>query len=307
MADLGGVVNNYLTNPDSRPGDARLIFDLNCNAGCAHCCETAGPHRTEKMEWDVFEAAAKKLSAYKIPTIAFSGGEPTMDFERLLKAVKYLRKDAGYKGEVWVQTNAHWAKNDEEARDVLLRLKDAGVDCLDIPSLDKHHEEKFKAGEYAPRAARIAGELGFGDLSVLYKTPKLMQVAEELGYGGGERAGPEKVIPIGRARILPESEWDLDKSCEAGFGTITIDTKGNVYPCCWHRSRPMGKKITEDSLENILKAGRKDALLVKLAEKGVRGVPAEMLGMTGEEKEKSVKKFGECRTCDDYFSEHPKP
>lgn len=292
MAELAGSDgNNYITNKNSRPIEARLIFDLKCNAGCAHCCESSGPYRTERMEDEVFRKAADSLSSYKIPMIVFSGGESTMDFERLVSSVKYLRKEAGYSGKVVVQTNAHWAKSDKDAETILLELKYAGVDSLDIPSLDKYHEAKFNAAENAPRAGRIARKLDFG--------------------GNLERTGPEKVIPIGRAKTaIPESEWNLDSYCTIGFSELTIDTKGNVYPCCWHQSPPIGN-ITEKPLDEILDDARKNPAVVKMAETGFKGVPAEMLGISEDEKNRLEKKLGECGACGEHYSKRklwlPKP
>lgn len=289
MAELESSGNNYITNKNTRPIEARLIFDLKCNAGCAHCCESSGPYRTERMEDEVFRKAADSLSSYKIPMIVFSGGESTMDFERLVSSVKYLRKDGSYSGKVVVQTNAHWAKSDTEAEAVLLKLKDAGVDSLDIPSLDKYHEAKFNASENAPRAGRIARKLGFG--------------------GNLERKGPEKVIPIGRAKTLPKQDWDLNSYCTIGFGDLTVDTKGNAYPCCWHQTPPIGN-ITEKPLDEILDDARKNPVAVEMAGKGFKGVPAEMLGISEDEKTRLEEKLGECGACSEYFStakSRPKP
>lgn len=289
MAKLEGGCN-YITNENARPIEARLIFDLKCNAGCAHCCESSGPYRTERMEDGVFRKVADSLSSYKLRTITFSGGESTIDFERLLSSVKYLRKEAGYAGEIIVQTNAHWAMSEDGAEKVLLELKDAGVDSLDIPSIDKYHEAKFNASENAPRAGRIARKLGFS--------------------GNLERTGPEKVIPIGRAKTaIPETEWDLDSYCDIGFGNITVDTRGNVYPCCWHQTPPIGN-ITEKTLDEILDNARKNSVAVKMAEMGFKSVPAEMLGISKEEKTRLEGKLGACGTCSEYFSKAkgwPKP
>lgn len=281
MADLGGNVNNYFTNPDSRPVEARLIFDLKCNAGCAHCCENSGQYRTERMEDAVFKKVADSLSSYKIPVMVFSGGESTMDFERLVSSVRYLRKEAGYSGKVIVQTNAHWATSEERAEKVLLELKDAGVDSLDIPSMDKYHEARFDAGEKAPRAGRIARKLGLG--------------------GNLERRGQEKVIPIGRAKNLPKTEWNLDSYCDMGIHTITIDTKGYVYPCCWHQTPPIGN-LTEKPLDGILEDARRNPVIVEMAMKGFRGMPAEMLSILEAEKARLEKELGDCGACSEWFS-----
>lgn len=283
------ATHNYILNRDRRPTEARLIFDLKCNSGCAHCCENSGLYRTEKMEDDVFRKVADSLSSYKIPVMVFSGGESTMDFERLISSVKYLRKEAGYSGKVVVQTNAHWASSEEGAEKVLLELKDAGVDSLDIPSIDRYHEANFKANEYATRAGRIANELGLG---------------------AQKRSTPEKLKPIGRAKRLPRSEWDLDGGCTVGVDDITIDTKGNVYPCCWHQTPPIGN-ITEKPLEDIIGGSRKNPLLVEMAKQWFEGVPSEMLGITEDEKASLLEEWGRsCGACSEYYSRHrdwPKP
>ncbi|MCL2775943.1 MAG: radical SAM protein [Oscillospiraceae bacterium] len=118
---------------------AGIIVTYKCSASCIHCCYSASPNRSgdyiSKETADKIFALLKKTGCN---SVHIGGGEPFMDFDRLLEVCKSAVKN---KVSVdYIETNASWFTNDYTVSEKLKKLTDAGVDCLLI-SIDPFHNE----------------------------------------------------------------------------------------------------------------------------------------------------------------------
>ncbi len=137
--------NNYFLDGRKRPYDAYVILTLNCNSKCDHCYLEAAPGRKESMSMELRKKVIDELAYNKIWRIELSGGEPTIETEKLTDTLYYLMgtyRKTGYPKSVGLQTNAYSLKglNAAEMEKKIAKLKSAGVDDLDITSFDEYHD-----------------------------------------------------------------------------------------------------------------------------------------------------------------------
>jgi len=118
---------------------AGIIVTYKCSAACLHCCYASSPKRSgeymSRQTADKIFALLKKTGCH---SVHIGGGEPFMNFEKLLEVCK-----SAYENNIsvdYIETNASWQTNEKDVSEKLKKLKSAGVGCLLI-SLDPFHNE----------------------------------------------------------------------------------------------------------------------------------------------------------------------
>lgn len=213
-----------------------------CNAACTHCSASCGPGEraalpTSKLIALMDEAAAIwKREGTPGDTLRFSisGGEPFLDFARL---VELVRHGSSLGAGISCVTNAYWASSDDKARQKLGELRRAGLSTLAV-STSRFHQQ-FVNVRRVERAIAIARECG------LRTTLKLPLTASDTDAGsleewasscGADRHEIFPVLPyLRRGAILPESEYIREQALPRGrcpSASITVDEHGKAYPCC---------------------------------------------------------------------------
>jgi hypothetical protein len=137
-----------------------IMVNYQCTAACRHCLYACSPTRAPGyITGGKVREIGALLRRAGCTSVHIGGGEPFLDFEGLLLAVRELRR-GGISVE-YVETNAFWAgEGGTVPLDKLKALLDAGADTLCI-SLDPYHAEYVPYG-YPLRLARLCGEAGMG-------------------------------------------------------------------------------------------------------------------------------------------------
>ena len=128
---------------------AGIMVNYRCNASCRHCLYSCSPARKAGyVDEKTAEEICRLLKKGDCHSVHIGGGEPFLNFDRLLMMVSQIKK-AGIKLE-YIETNAFWAFKlpDETIIEKLNLLKKEGTDCLCI-SMDPFHVE------YIPYAAPL--------------------------------------------------------------------------------------------------------------------------------------------------------
>jgi|Deesub1362A_J573_1020465.scaffolds.fasta_scaffold00608_4 hypothetical protein len=159
------------------PVSGGLILSYKCSAGCRHCIYACS--QKWNADWISEEDLEKILSGLAgkiIPSpygskavslshgLHFTGGEPFLNFELLLKAVEIAHELKI--PSTFVETNCFWAVNDKSTKEKLSLLKSKGLRGIMI-SVNPFYLE-YVPFERTERAIRISLEV-FGQNTMVYQ------------------------------------------------------------------------------------------------------------------------------------------
>ncbi|KON29434.1 hypothetical protein AC482_06460 [miscellaneous Crenarchaeota group-15 archaeon DG-45] len=270
-----------------------LLITEQCNVECSHCWFSSGPDRRAQMKLD--EAIGYIDQAREIPSvewISFTGGEPFLLPEMLLKLVDYA-SDRGLYTEC--VTNCFWARTEEEAVGRLDPLADAGLDVVNISADDFHQSHiPFDRVHNCYEAAKSVG-LKVVIMCAVARSSGLTveEVVRRLDDGEISIVGGEKpletmsaiavetgFIPVGRGAEVPEDEWligkgSLEGPCKVVLRDVAIDPRGWVLPCCSAAGLAQMARVGNAKLQklgNLLNAAGKRTLFRVLSAEGPVGL-----------------------------------
>lgn len=161
----------YLLLPD--PFSGGLILSYKCNSQCKHCMYACSPRW--KADW-ISERDAERILAQLAGKVQrsplgpdaiginhglhFTGGEPFLNFDLLLKVTEMAHKLKI--PSTFVETNCFWCIDDETTRKKLTRLKDAGLHGI-LVSVNPFILE-YVPFERTERAIRISEDIFDGNV-----------------------------------------------------------------------------------------------------------------------------------------------
>ena len=159
------------------PISGGILLSYKCSSECRHCMYACSPRWRDDWisEEDLGEILVQlsgkiKGSPYGSSTVGlnsglhFTGGEPFLNFDLLLKGVKMaheLRMPSTF-----VETNCFWCTSEETVKEKLIQLRDAGLDGLLI-SVNPFILEQIPF-ERTQRAIEV-GERIFGRNLIVYQ------------------------------------------------------------------------------------------------------------------------------------------
>lgn len=207
-----------------------------CNASCSICCFSSEPSCKEKLNVDrIREYIDESREMEEITTIAFTGGEPFLEYDLLADLISYA-KSAGKK--VNTVTNGFWANSYEKAFEKLSHLKKCGLDYLSL-SHDAYHK-KYIRTENIRNILRVTTKLEIPTSLAIVKVKdeEIGSIIDEIGsdiYTASIKVGP--CLPVGRAKkSFSEDQYDRtiesDKARCAYGANLVVCYDGTIYPCC---------------------------------------------------------------------------
>lgn len=303
------------------PRIVALLITKQCTAQCKMCCFECSPKVQEKMPlaWieDIINQAA---SIDKIETIGFSGGEPFLEYDSLLKEMKHA-KAVGKK--VICTSNGFWGTSYERALNIISEVQDAGLDRLSL-SVDQFHGEYVSVGNIknilqASSEKSLVVDIG----SVITKSRSKLagifdELAEEMVNVPHYTAA---CLPVGTAcsqvdksdLIYDEHIFKRPNRC---FETchFAIFPTGDVYPCCSQAGATEPLKlgnIKKCSLEDLYRKYNANINIRILKSKGLKWY-LDLANKMGYHKFFDEKYVNKCHLCrevfsDDQFMERIKP
>jgi len=163
---------NQTKNPiDLYPTSVLLSMSKVCNYNCPHCYQKLDS--IYPMPLDKLCDVAKEIQNLKISFINIEGGEPLIDFERLVALLAVIDKD---RSEIWVNTNGS-----SLTREKAKKMKDLGVFGIMV---SLHHWQKEKHDEFvgvkgahsaAISALKLFNEIGLSTAINCTGTQKLIK------------------------------------------------------------------------------------------------------------------------------------
>ena len=275
-----------------------LILTEKCDASCAHCWFDCGPDNVAVMsryEAQSYIDEASKLSS--IEWISLTGGEPML-YPTLVEGLVSYASRRNLRTEL--VTNCNWATSPEKALDTIQRLKDVGLNILNISADDFHQATiPFERVGYVYSAAKRLG-IRMVVMTTLSRSSKLRlgEISKLLGEdipppseadpGRHKAIGVESgFIPVGRGATIISREWFLDSSslyggCETLLRDIGVKPGGDVLPCCSasvaHPDFNIGS-LNDHSLEELLEKASRRELFMALRTQGPTGFAPSIEGV----------------------------
>lgn len=225
-----------------------IYLTYRCNSRCIHCSYGSDPPLSNLIDEAEVEVSFEMVNRFgRLETVKILGGEPTLYMERLLRVVELARIHGA--SSIIMITNGWWGKDEEDARNIITGLKEAGLSLLLI-SMDAFHAEYIPL-EDVKRAVQAAD-------CVEMKYCVMMEFMESIDannrYDRQSRALfqecqnlsipilPAKIIYAGRAAEflspLYRGEKTLPNQCEPPYigsfenpSGIAIDPLGYVTLC----------------------------------------------------------------------------
>jgi len=222
--------------------------------------------------------------------ISITGGEPML-YPSLVEDIVAYASEHGLKTEL--VTNCSWATTHEKSIETLKRLREAGLDVLNISADDFHQAtipfEKVKNGYEAGKNLGIKIVM----MTTLKKNSyfKIDEVSRLLG---DKLASPSNAnlsaysaigiesgfIPVGRGALIQQGEWYLDGvpitgGCDAVLRDIGVKPSGEVIPCCSSSASLAGfilGDLNDWDLEEMLADAWERDFFKVLKEKGPMGL-----------------------------------
>lgn len=201
-----------------KPLSGGLILSYQCNSRCKHCMYACAP--TWKANW-MSDHDVERILAQLAGTIQgsplgpdkiglnhglhFTGGEPFLNFDLLLKAVQTAH-DLNIPS-TFVETNCFWSVNDKATREKLEQLKHSGLHGILI-SVNPFILE-YVPFERTNRAIRISTEVFGGNVipyqEFFYHQFQGLDVQDTLSFekylrrAGAHSLSYIELLPLGRA------------------------------------------------------------------------------------------------------------
>ena len=288
------------------PKNVSLLITYKCTARCKMCCWSCSPERTEEMSLkDIKQYVDQAREVVSVEQISLTGGEPFIDFEKLLKAVAYI-STCGF--EPKVITNCFWATNYEKSEYILNKLVKNGLKSFRV-STDEFHEE-FVPLENVCNALKAAKNLG---LDINIGSTKKADQHKNYGEILDNTVGLEGIdymesnlVHEGRAKKLPIEYFDYrQEKLKTGCNVIErplITPHGDMYPCCMI---PLSKNLTLGNikkgmkLSDVLHESLNSTLFTALALYGPLRLYDRFLSYTKDKKKGNYKKMfvTMCEVC----------
>jgi hypothetical protein len=238
-----------------------LSITMRCPLRCDHCITRSGPEVDDEM---TVEEGLKYLrdAAGFIDHVSFTGGEPLLKRRRLEILVQEAH-DLGYI--VSVMTSGYWGAKKAEARKILTRLRDRGLQFLGV-SLDRFHLA-YVSEDCCVHIAEVCDEL---EIPLAVRT--IVDNGDDYGAHVAEILSHTRatvnvnwMVSLGRAQKLSTASFRVSdrpprETCET-VTAVDVVPGGEVYACCGpglymkrHNPLVLGN-AQEENLGRILRRG----------------------------------------------------
>jgi len=309
-----------------------FILTDKCNITCDFCAPNCGPKIKGALSAETMIRVYDEMSSLMpVANVVFTGGEPTLYINDVVKVIQHIKKD-GVSSRI--VTNAYWGKTEKLARRFLTKLKNAGLYEFNF-SVDDFHQ-KYISYEAIKRATELALEYEFPVL-LAHKTypdsesdistfeallDRTIPIYEDLTPDEKDKHklcfSSGNTIPVGRGidtidvnkwvpSNLPRSYWE--GPCDEVLRNITVQSDGSVSPCCGLVDRGLGVfyygSVYEKSIPQLISKANSSTLYNWLALEGPEGLMNAILEKSTNEKFHGTY-LQNCQLCQEIFSSEQK-
>jgi len=207
----------------------------------------SSPRESTWLPLDDMLSAINQAAGSGYEVVVFTGGEPTLAGKNLLTAIA----EAVSLGlVVRIVTNAHWAKSERAADNLVSKLVEAGLEEINFSTGDQH--SRFVPIENILHATRASAKAKLR-VSIMVETVKERTVTKEVLQGYPEfqqiiqdfqnawinihespwmPLSPSTVNDYPSNIVINESNISSCKGCDSILSTTTVQANGDIGACC---------------------------------------------------------------------------
>ena len=238
-----------------------------------------------------------------VRVITFSGGEPTLVFDKLIYGIRY----ASSKGFITrLVTNAWWAKIVDDAKRYIEKLKESGLQEINT-SYDDYHAKFIKIDNIANlvrEALRNGLRIAIGTITLrnsYYNSTRVKkELAEKLNMSIEELDRQvffieDQPTPVGLAsnlyatnkQLLDLNRQKVNLGCPNILSAIALMPNGDIKACCGHAIFQQREdflllgnilSLNEGELERIIRGAQRNLLYAWLFFRGPRRILKQVTG-----------------------------
>lgn len=240
-----------------------------CNLNCKHCYVTK---KNENLDINKAIRFLNTASTF-IDKVGFSGGEPFLYMDFLLKLIKEtIKLDLLFDQ---IITNGDWWKNEKDLRNSLQSLYDAGYDGKFSLSFDGFHSQKTeRICTFIDTVISIFGKDSINIQSVLKpsddKTPiKILTVLSQ--YPNIPIFYINQAFPASDKKGWQSKKWFKDDYCEGPGQILYIHSDGRIAPCCGfaNENEKLIIGTIDDGFNTVLKNAENNKMIKICYEEGL--------------------------------------
>ncbi len=274
-----------------------LVFSTTykCPISCRYCGAECSPERTERLSLkDMIRIVDVVYSYGKLELVVFTGGEPFLLGDDLLRCVEYCAK----KGMATrIVTNAFWAKTTEIAKEIMKKFKEAGLKEINL-SCDDYHQEfiPLERIKYANDACIVVGLPCLIGHKIMKNCNISLNYLEtflgcKLARFNPKKKNPDNnivstgyTVPIAEDMHLipdeeilyPPSDHHWKAPCSSILQRVVITPRKELSICCGMVPRKVEEivfgTLDEYTLEELIIKAHKDLIVNWLALEGPYGL-----------------------------------
>lgn len=276
-----------------------------CNLHCPHCFVSRTPHRLEaetavKFLESCISCSKENPKLPKIEKIGFSGGEPFLYMDFLIKIISFAIKNDFMFDQI--MTNGDWWTDEADLTEKLTQLYNAGYDGKIGLSWDSFHNQKTERIQVFIKNVHNI----FGEDSINIQTVVSLESVAKGSYTQTEKtilsrtAAPDTPLYIlpqsfqsSDARAWQAKKWFKDDYCEGPGQILYIHPDGNIAPCCGFANENSALFIgnINDSFSQVMEKASANKMIEICYEKGLGKFRKKAKGMF---KKKGIKYPGKC-------------
>jgi hypothetical protein len=231
-----------------------------CVANCASCGTLSNPFDKTELSLQSIKKCIQEVKRVNFANIVFTGGEATLCWKKLLKAIKETKRlDIMTR----LVSNAHWATTPNIALNRIRTLKKAGLDEINFSAGDEHAKyipilniinaivasisnQSKPAVMVEDRAARRITKkkiLNHPEIKKLISADKSCLTITESPW---MPLDPFRVEKYHNFKLANYDNLDSFMSCDTVLQSLTILADGNISTCCGFGARLIPELIVSN-------------------------------------------------------------
>lgn len=286
-------------NHEFNPTEIIFAATTLCNLRCAHCFVNRLPIRLNVQDAKSLISSCRQSEESQVEKIGFSGGEPFLYLDFLTEIIKFARDNDFMFDQI--MTNGDWWKDEDNLRQTLQKIYDAGYDGKIGISYDNFHAQNYeRIRTFCSCVNDIFGEENISVQAVadpLLDDEKSDRLEKELNSLCEDFAADIFILPQTfqgtDTRGWQSKKWFKEDFCAGPGNILFVHPTGDIAPCCGFANENKELfigKIT-DSFDRIMQNAKESKMIKTCFSSGLLKLSKNM--------EKAGTKFpGSGRTSD---------